>query len=131
MLHKELSNFGAPGEELYGFSQAVRSGDTVYVSGQTASGADQPDGLGDLATQLHRAYAKVSQALAPFGAGLGDIADEVLFVTDIEAAVRVAPGVRRDVYGGRPAVASTLVEVTRLAGPGLLVEVKCTARVPS
>lgn len=129
MLHKELSNVGAPGEELYGFSQAVRSGDTVFVSGQTASGSGADPG--DLADQMRHAYAKVADVLAPFDAGLGHVVDEVLFVTDIDAAVRVAPRVRHEAYGGRPAVASTLVEVSRLAAPGLLVEVKCTARVAS
>jgi 2-iminobutanoate/2-iminopropanoate deaminase len=125
-MSKELSNVGAPGEELYGFSQAVRSGDTVFVSGQTASG---PSGPGDLADQMRRAYAKVADVLTPFDAGLGHVVDEVLHVTDIDAAVRVAPAVRREAYGGRPAVASTLVEVRRLAAPELLVEVKVMARL--
>jgi 2-iminobutanoate/2-iminopropanoate deaminase len=135
-MSKQLSNVGAPGEELYGFSQAVRSGDTVFVSGQTASGPGSGTGsgsgstaAGDLADQMRRAYAKVADVLAPFDAGLDHVVDEVLYVTDIDAAVRVAPAVRREAYGGRPAVASTLVEVRRLAAPDLLVEVKCTARL--
>jgi enamine deaminase RidA (YjgF/YER057c/UK114 family) len=134
-MGKELSHFRVPGEQLYGLAQAVRSGDTVHVSGQTASGAE-PDGdrpadtLGEMAAQLRRAYAKVADALAPFGATLHDVVDEILFVTDIDAAVRAAPAVRREAYGVEtPEVASTLVEVARLAGPGLLVEVKCTARI--
>jgi enamine deaminase RidA (YjgF/YER057c/UK114 family) len=117
-------------EEVYGFAEAVKVGDTIYVSGQTAFMDDGSiDGVGDMAAQMTRAYAGIERALEPFDASLADVVDETLFVTDMNAAVGVAGDVRRRVYGGRFELASTLCQVQALGAPELLIEIKCTARV--
>jgi enamine deaminase RidA (YjgF/YER057c/UK114 family) len=128
-LDKELAAFGIPAEgELYGFAQAVKVGDTIFVSGQTASG-DPADEASDMEAQMRAAYAKVARALAQFGVTLDHVVDETLFVADYLAAARVAGRVRHDVYGGTPQVASTLIPVASFGVGTTLVEIKCVARV--
>ncbi|MYB41451.1 MAG: RidA family protein [Chloroflexi bacterium] len=126
--------FGGEAERRYGYAQAVRVGDTVYVSGQIARDEDGAlVGAGDMAAQLRAVYANISRALAPFAAGLGNVVEEVVYVTDVAAASKAAGEVRHEAYGapeGEPiAVASTLVQVVALAHPDLMVEIRCTARL--
>ena len=125
-IDKELANFGVPSEgERYGFAQAVKIGNTIYLSGQTASGDDS---MGDMEAQMRSAYAKIARALEQFGATLDDVVDEILFVADYLAAAMVAGKVRHEVYGGAPQVASTLIPVAPFAGE-MLIEIKCVAHV--
>ena len=131
---KQAAYFGGAAERRYGYAQAVRVGDTVYVSGQIARGEDgELIGAGEMAAQLRAAYANIARALAPFGASLSNVVEEVLYVTDIAAASKAAGEVRHEAYGvaeGEPIeVASTLVQVVALAHPDLLVEIRCTARL--
>jgi 2-iminobutanoate/2-iminopropanoate deaminase len=123
---KEVRRTGAAGEAIYGFAQAVRVGDTVHISGQTASGDGE---AGDMTAQMRSAYAKIVDLLATFGATSAHVVDETLFVTDMRAGIGAAIEVRKDVYGPEFDVASTIVEVRALGGPDLLVEIKCTAVV--
>jgi enamine deaminase RidA (YjgF/YER057c/UK114 family) len=115
-------------EQAYGFSQAVRVGDTIYVSGQTAFGDEGIAGVGDMAVQMRAAYDAIARVLAELGAELADVVDETLFVTDTMAAATVAHAVREDVYGSGFPVASTLIGVQALGAPELMIEIKCTAR---
>ncbi|HEX7096444.1 MAG TPA: RidA family protein [Acidimicrobiales bacterium] len=124
---KDTRRTGAPGESTYGFAQAVRVGNTVYVSGQTASSEGGTVGVGDMRAQMAEAYRKIADLLASYGATMANVVDETLFVTDMRAAIPAAIEVRREVYGPAFDVASTLVEVRALAGPDLLVEIKCVA----
>jgi enamine deaminase RidA (YjgF/YER057c/UK114 family) len=127
---KDARSFGNVMEEAWGFSQAVRVGDTVYVSGQTAA-ADDFTAIGgdDMAAQMRAAYASVARVLGLFDAQMSDVVDEVLFVTDMMAAVTCGQAVRREVYGDAFEVASTLVQVAALGSPDLLIEIKCVAHV--
>lgn len=127
---RTIANFGSFMEgEVYGFAQAVRVADTIYVSGQTAMAPDgQITGKGDMEAQMREAYANISRILERLGAGAGDIVDETLFVTDMNAAVACAGRVRKDVYAGRYEMASSLVGIERLGSSDLLIEIKCTAR---
>ena len=131
---KQAAYLGGAAERRYGYAQAVRVGDTVYVSGQIARGEDgELSGPGEMAVQLRAGYANIARALAPFNASLSNVVEEVLYVTDIAAASRAAGEVRHEAYGvaeGEPIeVASTLVQVVALAHPELLVEIRCTARL--
>jgi len=126
-IDKELANFGVPSEgERYGFAQAVKIGNAIYVSGQTASG-DEP--MGDMEAQMRSAYGKIAQALEQFGATLDNVVDETLFVADYMAAAMVAGRVRHDAYGGTPQVASTLIPVAPFGSGEMLIEIKCIAHV--
>jgi enamine deaminase RidA (YjgF/YER057c/UK114 family) len=125
-VDREPTYFGSFGEQVYGFAQAVRAGDTIYVAGQTAM-SDDGSVEGDMAHQMAKAYEGVARALAPFGATLADVVDETLFVTDYMAAATVARDVRATVYGNTFPVASTLCAVASLGLPDLLIEIKCVA----
>jgi 2-iminobutanoate/2-iminopropanoate deaminase len=127
---RQYATFGVDAESEYGFVQAVKVLDTVYVSGQTAWLAEATTFRAlDMAAQMTVAYEKIARALAVFGASLAHVVDEVLFVTDIEAAAACAAAVRANAYSGQPQVASTMVGVASLGSAELLVEIKCIARL--
>ncbi len=128
-IEKRPVMFGTPAERSYGYAQAVKAGDTIYISGQvalTARGAIS--GVGDMRAQMREAYAGVERVLAEYGADMSHVVDEVLYVTDVAAASAVAGDVRREVYGGTFELASTLLQVAALAAPDLLIEIRCTAK---
>ena len=130
MATKEPTYFGDFMEEVYGFAQAVKADNIIYVSGQTAfTEQGELDGVGDMAAQMRRAYANIKRVLEKFGATMDDVVDETLFVTDIMAAATVAHEVRKEVYGGRFEVASSLCQIAQLGMPDMLIEIKCTAHV--
>jgi len=141
-LAKEIANLGVPWEEQYGYAQAVKVGDTIYVSGQLSHDdagkmvAPAPlDGQGRIADhgnmgpQMAQAYANIAKVLANYGATLDNVVEEVLYVTDMDAAFAVAGEVRRQAYGGLPAVASNILVTPRLAFPDQLIEIKAIAKV--
>jgi len=118
----------SPYEPLVGFSRAVRAGDTIYVSGTVAWGEDGTlAGPGDVYLQATQAIANIATALARAGASLADVVRTRIYVTNIdlwEEGVRA----HREAFGSiRPA--STLVEVSRLATPEMLVEIEAVAVV--
>lgn len=86
-------------------------------------------GLGDMEVQMRQAYANVEKVLAQYGATIDNIVDEVLFVTDTEAAFAARVKCRQEVFSGNPALASTIAQIQRLAFPDLMVEIKCMAKV--
>jgi len=136
---RETAHLGMPWEDAYGYAQAVRAGDTVRVSGQLSRddggnlvgaaddggnlvGAAPVDAAGtitgasNMEVRMRTAYANAARVLARFGATLDHVVDEVIYVLDVDAAFAVAGRVRKAAYGRvRPACASTLVGVTRLA----------------
>jgi 2-iminobutanoate/2-iminopropanoate deaminase len=60
---------------------------------------------------------------------MNNIVDETLYVTDMDAAFSAATKCREEVFSGAPIVASTIVQIQRLAFPDLLIEIRCVARV--
>ena len=78
---------------------------------------------------MRQAYINIGKLLNEYGATFDNIVDEMTFVTDMEAALKCATEVRREVYGGDVQVTSTLLGVACLAFPELLVEIKCTVRL--
>lgn len=129
-ISKDAKSFGVPWEKDYGYSQAVKVGDTIYLSGQI-SHDEQGNivGLGDMETQMRQAYANIQKLLAQYGATMDNIVNEVVFVTDIDAAYEAAVKCRPEVFSGIPVLASTLVQIQRLAFPELMVEIQCVAKL--
>ena len=74
-----------------------------------------------------QAYANVQKVLAQYGATMANIVDEVLFVTDMETAF-AAVKCRQAVFS-IPVVASTIVQIQRLAFSEFMIEIKCVAKV--
>ena len=115
---------GGPFEDTYGYSRAVRVGDTVWVSGTCARGAALK---GDAYEQTADAIAIVGAALEQAGASLADVVRTVAYVTDIGDMPLVARA-HAEAFGAiRPA--ATIVEVSRLADPQYLVELQVDAYI--
>ena len=121
-----------PWEKDFGLSAAIKTGDTIYVAGQM-SYDDQGKiaGMGDVEAQMRQAYANVKKVLGYYGIGMDRVVEEVIYVTDMKAALAAAARIRADVYSGAPLVASTIVQVASLPVPGTLVEIKATAKFQS
>jgi 2-iminobutanoate/2-iminopropanoate deaminase len=129
-INKETKSLGMPWEKEYGYAQAVKVGDTIYVSGQV-SHDDKGNivGHGDMEVQMRQAYANIQNVLAQYGVTMENMVDEILFVTDMDAAFAAAVKCRQDVFSGTPVVASTIVQIQRLAFPELMIEIRCVAKV--
>ena len=140
-LAKEVVNLGMPWEEQYGYAQAVKTGDTVYVSGQLShddagsmvapaplDSAGKIADHGNMGPQMAQSYANIAKVLADYGLTMDNIVEEVLYVTDMDAAFAVAGDVRKQAYGGMPVVVSTILVTPRLALPDQLIEIKVIAK---
>jgi enamine deaminase RidA (YjgF/YER057c/UK114 family) len=129
-INKETKSLDMPWEKEYGYAQAVKVGDTIYVSGQV-SHDDKGDivGRGDMEAQMRQAYANIQKLLAQYGATLKNVVDEILFVTDMDAAFAAAVKCRQDIFSGTPVIASTIVQIQRLAFPEFMIEIRCVAKI--
>ena len=113
---------GAKWEAVVGYSRAVRVGQWVSVAGTTAA-APGGGAIGgeDVAAQTREALQRIAKALEQVGAGLHDVVRTRMFVTDIGRWEEVGR-VHGEVFGSiRPA--TSMVEVSRLIEPSLLVEI--------
>ena len=143
VLYKDVKGFGMPWEEQYGYAQAVKVDDTIYVSGQLSHdeqgnmvGSAPLDDSGrirdhsNMETQMRQTYANAKKILNQFGATLDNVVEEVLYVTDMDTAFAVAGAVRKEAYASKkPAVASTILVTPRLALPTQLIEIRFVAKV--
>jgi enamine deaminase RidA (YjgF/YER057c/UK114 family) len=121
---------GTAWEPLVGYSRAVRVGNQVWVSGTTATDADgRIVGAGDPVAQTRQVLANIGFALSRVGASLADVVRTRIFVVDIDRWEEVGR-VHGEVFGEiRPATA--MVEVRRLIGPEILVEIEADAIIGS
>ncbi len=126
-MTRRLVSSGGPWEATAGYSRAVADGDTCWVAGTTDAG---PDGRslhpGDIGAQATAVFAIIEAALGEAGFGLDDVVRIRMFVTDIARASEVM-AVHGAVFGSiRPA--ATMVEVSALMDPSLLIEIEADAR---
>jgi 2-iminobutanoate/2-iminopropanoate deaminase len=129
-VNKETKSLHMPWEKEYGYAQATKVEDTIYISGQV-SHDDKGNivGRGDMETQMRRAYENIQKLLTQYGVTLKNVVDEILFVTDMDAAFAAAVRCRKDIFSGTPVVSSTIVQIQRLAFPELMIEIRCIAKV--
>jgi enamine deaminase RidA (YjgF/YER057c/UK114 family) len=112
---------GSPFEDRVGYARAVRVGPLVVVAGTTAPGDD-------IAAQAREALRRIENALREAGASLSDVVRTRMFVTDISRWEEVG-AVHAEAFGDiRPV--TTMVEVSALISPDLLVEIEADAYVP-
>jgi len=128
MTERRRVSSGSPYEDVIGFSRAVRVGDTVYVSGTVAWGEDGAFvGEGDVYAQAKQALRNIEVALGQAGSSLGDVVRTRIYLTDIDRWEEAARAHAEAFAGVKPA--STMVEVSRLADPRMLVEIEAVAVV--
>lgn len=112
-----------------GYSHAVRAGGLLFVSGQVA--LDEQGavvGAGDMGEQARQAFRNLGAVLAAAGASFADVVKLTYFVRDVSAVAAIRAARDEFVDTGNPP-ASTLVEVSRLFLPDLLVEIEAVATV--
>jgi enamine deaminase RidA (YjgF/YER057c/UK114 family) len=127
MTERQRISSGGRWEAVAGYSRAIVVGDACWVSGTTDAG---PDGEsrhpGDLAAQARAVLDIIEAALADGGFAMADVVRTRMFVTDISRADEVV-AVHGERFGEiRPA--ATLVEVSALIDPTLLIEIEAEAR---
>jgi enamine deaminase RidA (YjgF/YER057c/UK114 family) len=127
-IKKEVYSAG-PYNNIY--AQAVKVGDTLYISGQVGVKHDGTPGA-DIIEQTQLAYANIKHVLQQYDATSQNIIDETWFATDMKDLMKKSDAVfatRGEFYGGSAEVCQTVVEVSALLMPELMLEIKCVAKL--
>ena len=128
MKNRERYSSGAKWESIVGYSRAVRVGDRIYVTGTTATDENSSMvGIGDAYAQTVQCIRNIERALRHFGCTLENVVRTRMFVTDIskwEEYGRAHGEFFREVMP-----ATTMVEVSRLIDPDMLIEIEADAEL--
>ena len=129
MVERESVQTNTPWEPVVGYARAVRvrgATETIYVTGTTATD-EHGDvvGAGDARAQTMQALANIERALARLGAAMADVVRTRIYVTDIARWEEVGRAHGEVFAQIRPA--TTMVEVSRLIDPRMLVEIEAEA----
>ena len=128
MIERERVSSGVKWEPIVGYSRAVKVGNRIYVTGTTALGDDgELVGVGDAYGQARQCLLNIEKALKKLGAGFEHVVRTRMFVTDIslweeygrahgEAFSEIMP-------------ATTMVEVSALIDPRMLIEIEADAEL--
>lgn len=127
-MERQQFSTGTPWESIAGYSRAVRVGPFVYVAGTTASNAEgEIQHLGDLYGQTVYVLEKIEAALQAIDAHLRDVVRTRVYITNMDNWQQATKA--HGEFFGEIRPANTLVEVSRLALPEMLVEIEVDAVV--
>ncbi|MET9109497.1 RidA family protein [Streptomyces zhihengii] len=129
MTKIETFGFGVPWESLFGYSQALRAGDTLYVSGQLSHNAEGTFlGEGDFGLQMATTFANLDLVLEHYGATRAQVVETTILVRNLrEHFGSLAPFHAQ--YFGEHRPTSTVMGVSDLALPEQLIEVGAVVRL--
>lgn len=124
--NREVQSLQMPWEEEYGYAQAVKKGNTVWISGQV--GHDEKGTLAEgMDAQTFLTYTNIKKLLEGYGMSMEDVVEEVIYVTDMASGFAARKKYGRQFYADPRRIASTIVVVGGLALSDQLIEIKIVA----